>query len=149
MSHTPHALIASYIVLIKDECVLLQRRFQTGWMDGFYSLPAGHVEDGETFTDALIREVAEEIGITLSRDTVKVSHIMHRKAENTIEYIDVFYTTVSWEGEPRICEPEKCDDLSWHPLRSLPENTIPYVREALENIQAKEFYSEVGWQSNN
>ena len=35
---------ASYAVLIKDNKVLLVRRFNTGYEDGKYSLPAGHVE---------------------------------------------------------------------------------------------------------
>jgi len=56
---------ASYLVLIEDNKILLQRRFNTGYEDGKYSLVAGHVDEGETFTEAIIREVKEEAGITL------------------------------------------------------------------------------------
>ena len=47
--------------------VLLSRRYQTGWHDGEYSVPAGHVEAGETVTQAALREAREEVGLELSR----------------------------------------------------------------------------------
>lgn len=145
MSHTPHTLTASYLVLIQEGAVLLQRRFQTGWMDGMYSLPAGHTEVGENFTQTLIREIKEEIGIEVSKNEAVLAHIMHRLAENKEEYVDVFYTCRKYQGTPTICEPDKCDDLSWFPLGSLPENILPYIKNALEDIQAGIVYSEYGW----
>ncbi len=44
------------------------------------------------------------------------------------------------------CEPQKCDDLSWTDIDSLPQNTIPYVKRAIEEYQAGVYYSEFGWQ---
>jgi len=42
-------------------------------------------------------------------------------------------------------EEHKCDDLSWFDLADLPENIILEVKLALEHINDKEFYSELGW----
>jgi hypothetical protein len=42
-------------------------------------------------------------------------------------------------------EPHKCDDLRWFELNKLPENIIPYVKQAIDNIRNKKFYSEYGW----
>ena len=145
MAHAPHLLAASHLVLIKDNQVLLQRRFQTGWMDGFYSVPAGHVEDSESGIQALVREVNEEIGIVLDPQQLTPAHVMHRYADATHQYIDLFYTCRTWKNDPRICEPEKCDDLSWFPIDTLPENTVPYIKEALSHIKMRNFYSELGW----
>ena len=51
-----HKIIpASYLVLIKNNKILLQIRFNTGYEDGKYSRVAGHVDKGETFTEAIIR----------------------------------------------------------------------------------------------
>ncbi len=36
--------------------------------------------------------------------------------------------------------------LVWVALDALPDNTIPYVRQAIQNYQAGEYYSEFGWQ---
>ena len=59
------AVPASYLVPIKDGKILLLRRLNTGYEDGKYSLPAGHVETGENFTQCVVREMKEEIGISI------------------------------------------------------------------------------------
>lgn len=140
-----HKLIpASYLILMRDNEVLLLRRFNTGYEDGKYSMPAGHVDSGETFTEAVIREISEEVGITLKADDLHVAHMMHRKSVDS-ERIDIFFVTEKWEGGVRNMEPRKCDDLSWFSLDNLPENTIPYIRQALEYVRDGKFYSEFGF----
>jgi 8-oxo-dGTP diphosphatase len=42
-------------------------------------------------------------------------------------------------------EPHKCDHLDWFPLDAWPEETIPYIREALEHVLAGRPYSDFGW----
>lgn len=136
---------ASYIVLMRDNKVMLQRRCNTGFEDGNYGLISGHVDKGETFTKALIREVSEEAGITLRPDDLHVVHVMHRKSCNS-ERVDVFFVARSWQGEPKNMEPHKCDDMSWFDMENLPDNTIAYIKFALDQIKNKIFYSEHGWQ---
>jgi ADP-ribose pyrophosphatase YjhB (NUDIX family) len=140
---------ASYLLLLKDNKILLQKRFNTGYMDGFYSVPADHVDKGETFTQCIIREAKEEIGIDLSLPDLKVAHLMHRFSGGEwgeLGYrIDVFIVAEKWQGNIEIKEPDKCDDLQWFELSNLPENIIPYIKVALENVKNKIFYSEFGW----
>lgn len=143
--HLPTTVVASYLVLVQGDQVLLARRANTGYFDGHYSVPAGHVEMGETFTQALVREVAEEVGIRLNPLDARVVHTMHRKAEDGSERLDTFFVVKEWTGEIENREPEKCDDLSWFPLAELPDNTIPYIKIALAHIQAGVSYSEFGW----
>ncbi|MDP2741611.1 MAG: NUDIX domain-containing protein [bacterium] len=138
---------ASYLVLIKDNKILLQKRFNTGYEDGKYSMVAGHVDRGENFTDTIIREAKEEAGIELAVSDLKVIHVMHRDSgtmENN-ERVDVFFTTEKWKGKIENKEPHKCDDLSWFDLDNLPENIIHYVKQAIDCIKNKIFYSEHGW----
>jgi 8-oxo-dGTP diphosphatase len=137
---------ASYLILIKDNKVLLQRRLNTGYKDGEYVLPSGHVEKEESFTKALIREMIEEIGIILKPEDLKVAHIMHRKSEFKEERIDTFFIAEQWENEIQNMEPEKCDDLSWFPMDNLPDNIIDYIKFVFEKIENKIFYSEYGWE---
>jgi ADP-ribose pyrophosphatase YjhB (NUDIX family) len=142
---------ASYFTCIKDNKILLLRRLNTSYEDGNYSLVAGHVEAGETFTDCVIREAREEVGIILVAKDLHVFHIMHRnsiladKTRNE-ERVDVFFIADKWKGDIRNNEPDKCNDLSWFDINNLPSNTIPYIRQVINlGLLKKIFYSEYGW----
>ncbi len=137
-------ICAVHLFLIREGKILLLRRANTGYEDGNYSVPAGHLDGNEPVTHALAREAMEEALITIQPQELSVIHTMHR-IKNDGERVDFFLTTKHWEGEPRIGEPHKCDDLSWWPLETLPPNMVPYVRQALECYQRQETYSEHGW----
>ncbi len=135
--------VAVHLFFWRDHSVLLSRRFNTGWEDGRYSVPAGHVETGETVTQAAIREAREEIGLELAPEQLTMVHVMHRRSEE--ERVDFFLVVGGWQGEIVNAEPDKCDDLRWFAPPALPANLIPYVKSALEKFQAGIFYSEFGW----
>lgn len=135
------------MILKKDDKILLAQRANTGYQDGNYGLPSGHVEANESFTAAMVRVAAEEIGITVSPKDLSVAHVMHRKSvEDGSERVDVFFVTENWQGEPRNLEPEKCSALDWFSVEALPENIVPVVKAALEHIQKQKTYSEFGWE---
>lgn len=137
---------AVHLFLIKNNQILLARRFQTGYEDGKYSVPAGHVEAGETAHIALLREAREEVGIVCDETHTQCIQVMCRKnPTEAAERIDFFFVCTSWNGEICNQEPGKCDEVAWFPLRTLPENTIPYVQFAISNYQKSIFYSEFGW----
>jgi len=133
-----------YLVLRRRNHILLARRCNTGFHDGEYSLPAGHLDGKETLVQAVIREAKEEIGIHLHRGGLQLAHVMHRK-ERKEERVNFFFVGTRWRGRPRIMEPLKCDDLRWFSLRDLPANTIPYVRQAIACLMQRDAYSEYGW----
>jgi len=138
---------ASYLVLMKENKVLLLRRFNTGYEDGNYSMVAWHLDPNETFTDCIIREAEEEAWIKLDVNHLKVAHIMHRNAEKNEnnERVDTFFVAEEWYWEVVNKESHKCDDLSWFDIDNLPENIIPHIKFALKNIRNWVFYSEFGW----
>jgi len=138
---------ASYLALIDENKVLLLKRQNTGYEDGNYSLVAGHVDEGETFTQCIIREAKEEAGIELIPEFIEVAHIMHRNSQTTEdnERVDVFFIVKKWSGEIINKESQKCDELSWFDLDDMPDNVIPCVKQALDNIKNNIFYSEHGW----
>lgn len=137
-------LIASvYVLFVRDGNILLLRRANTGYEDGKYSLVAGHVDGNETLTNAMVREAKEESGVELNPEGLRLKVVMHRLSND--ERLDFFFEPSRWGGEPKNMEPQKCDDLSWFPLNKLPENTIPYIREALRCYREGIVYSEFGW----
>jgi 8-oxo-dGTP diphosphatase len=137
---------AVYFLLIKDEKILLLRRFNTGWNDGNYSLAAGHIDGNEPAEVAMIREAREELGITVELEDLEFAHVSHRYASDC-EYVDFYFTASRWQGEPYNAEPNKCDDVAWYPLDALPENVIPNVKEVLEQYANKRPYSIFGWET--
>ncbi len=133
--------VAVFLVLMQDGKVLLSRRFNTGYEDGKYSMIAGHVDGGETIAQCVVREAKEEADITTAEEDLKVVHTQHRTYFGA-EYIDFYLTAEKWSGEPRIMEPDKCDDLSWYSLDALPQNTLPYISFVLEQIRKGVTFSE-------
>ena len=58
------ARVAVYIALVNDGRIFLLRRANTGYRDGEWAMPAGHVESGETPEQAALRELREETGVS-------------------------------------------------------------------------------------
>lgn len=135
---------AVHLFLFRGGHVLLLRRFNTGYEDGNYSVPAGHLDGGETVTQAGIREAREECGIDIAIQDLSVVGVMHRRSRGD-ERVDFFLTTTHWTGTIVNREPDKCDDLSWYALENLPGNTIPYIREALTQHSNGLWFREFGW----
>ncbi|MFB6268065.1 MAG: NUDIX domain-containing protein [Halodesulfurarchaeum sp.] len=91
----------------------------------------------------MIREAQEEVGIGLERSMLEPVHVIHRDAGSRI-YLDVFFRATDWRGTVENREPEKCGDLSWFDRNALPENTVPYVEQAIEQASGPAL-SEFGW----
>ena len=111
--------------------------------NNFLVLPGGHIEENESLTSGAAREFFEEVGIRFNPKDLVLVHVMHRKEEDI--RMDFFFTGNVDRQKPFNKEPEKCDDLGWFPLNSLPNNTIPYIAEAIRSYQKHVFFSEFGW----
>lgn len=132
---------AVYAFFFKSNKVLLMRRKNTGWKDGMYGVPAGHLEENENVTEALIREIKEESGLTVQKKNIELVHTSFRKSN--FDYIDLFFVINKWQGTPVINEKDKSDDLGWFALNNLPKNTLKQVSEGLKNYKKKLLFSEI------
>lgn len=135
--------VTVHLFFIRKNQILLARRFNTGYADGQYSVPAGHLDGNETVIQAGIREAQEEVGIILAANDMTFSSVMHRVEGD--ERVDFFVQVQQWQGEIINAEPDKCDDLRWVNFGDLPDNTIPYVRRAIENHLNGKTFDEFGW----
>ena len=144
MSAQRHTLIpAVFVVFKKEDHILLMRRFNTGYADGFLTPPAGHVEAGEKFSQTAVRESLEEVGLTLQPQDLVPFHIIQRRVGNQPERIDVYFLATKWVGDPAINEPDKCSELLWAPISNLPQDTIFACRHAIEHGVQGVVYSEL------
>ena len=109
-------LIASvYVLFVRDGKILMLRRANTGYMDGHYSLVAGHADGNEALTAATAREAKEEAGVVIAPANLRLKLTMHRRADD--ERLDFFFEPAAWTGEPQNMEPDKCDDSPLVPAR--------------------------------
>ena len=140
-----HSAVPSvYLFLVREGKIFLLLRQNTGYMDGHYCVPAGHVEPGELPTEAIVREAMEEAGVTVRAEALLLVHTLYRgKHDATGDRVDLFFTAKSWKGEPKNSEPEKCVDAGWFPLNQLPDNWIPYQREVFEKSEQGILLSEI------
>ena len=58
---------AAYALCFQDNKIALVLRENTNWMNGYWSLPAGKLEEGETFRQAAAREAMEEAGLEVQK----------------------------------------------------------------------------------
>ncbi|WP_084349205.1 dihydrofolate reductase [Janibacter limosus] len=134
-------LAASYAVMTREGVdgreVLLQLRQGTGFMDGWWACgAAGHVEDAGSPTEALHREVEEELGVRVEvcapLTTVQRSTLAGPREQRA----DFFFHVTQWSGEPTLLEPDKAAELRWWPLAELPERVVPHERLVLEGLHS-------------
>ena len=139
------AVPAVYLLLEQGGKILIARRCNTGYQDGNYQVPAGHIEDGELPKAAMVREAKEEIGIDIKEKDLELVHTSYRpKHDETGSRVDFFFRAIKWSGEVVNAEPEKCDDLRWVSPDELPKNTTLNVRVAIQETQKGVGYSEIG-----
>jgi len=140
-----HTLIpAVHMFLVKQDSILLLKRLNTGYHDGDYSVPAGHIEPNESVITAAIREASEELGILVRPAELTIVQVMHRKS--SWERVDFFLRVNHWQGNIQNNEPNKCETLQWFPFQELPENTIPYIRRAIQNYLHHIPFDVFGWE---
>ncbi|HXQ37302.1 MAG TPA: NUDIX domain-containing protein [Anaerolineales bacterium] len=135
--------VTVHLFFFRDNKVLLLRRFNTGFRDGEYSVPAGHLDGNESVMAAAAREAEEEIGVQIEANGTVFSSVMHRLEGD--ERVDFFVHVRKWQGEPFNAEPDKCDDLCWADIEQLPTNMVPYLRQALGNHLSSIQFDEFGF----
>lgn len=138
MSERHRAAVAAYLILRRGDEILLTRRQNTGWHDGWYGMPAGKVEVDELPVAGLMREAREEIGVDLDPEDISFAHAMYREHDGHDAWADYIFLVQDDAAKytPTNAEPEKCDDLRWFPVDQLPINMIPNNRQAVEQYIA-------------
>lgn len=128
--------------------ILLQKRQNTGYQDGAYDLAAtGHVEAGESLPQALCRELAEELGITVLPSDLSFATMIHKHDRDTDKvYFNGYFKVLKYTGTPQVMEPHKNAGLSWWPVSQLPAELIDDRKLALEKYAKQIPYSELGWE---
>ena len=126
-----HFHVAAGILRDADGRVLISERLCDGPFDGLWEFPGGKIGDAETAADALNRELAEELGITVTAAQPFME--LHHKYPDRI--VDLEFCLVSdWRGEPRGLEGQ---GIRWLALSELdPEVLLPADAPVLERLKS-------------
>lgn len=123
--------------------VLVEDRVNPNWQG--IAFPGGHVEYGEPFADAVIREVYEETGLTIS--DVKLCGIQDWMQDDGSRYVVYLYKTDKFEGQLKSSDEGK---VFWVPLSDFGNMKLAESMETIlklfdeENLSEHFFYKENG-----
>ena len=134
--------VVVHVCLERDGRLALLKRANTGFMDGYYALPGGHQEQGESVSAAARRELTEELGV-VAREIAPLCVLPYRSGRH--QGINFLFRCTEWEGEPVINEPELFAELVWVSADALPEPTADWIPPALELASAGGWYLEMDW----
>ena len=94
----------------KNKVVVIDRK-KEDWPG--ITFPGGHVELGESFTDAVIREIKEETGLNIYSPLLCGIKDWY---ENQCRYVVFFYKTTCFDGE--LCSSEE-GEVWWEEIKNL------------------------------
>ncbi len=130
--------VVVHVLLWRADDIFLLRRSATGFMDGYFSLPGGHQQFGESVSAAARRECREETG----------ADPLDLKPRFVLPYISGVHQGLNFvfqahrlNGEPGIGEQELFDACCWAPTDALPAPVAPWLVQALK-IGQGEWYRE-------
>lgn len=127
MTHSTRKVAAVFIFKQGDK-YLFQKRINTGSCDGYYMLPGGHIEENETVREGGVRELYEELGVTVSPDDLMLKLVITSKS-----HVYFFFEVQKYTGTIINKEPDKHGDLSFLPLNA--PDLYPSVPNELRAIE--------------
>ncbi|CAM5612344.1 NUDIX domain-containing protein [Streptomyces californicus] len=121
-----------------NRVVLLQRSDQAKFAKGMWDIPVGKSEPGEPITATAVRELYEEIGLTVGLEAFKAAHIIHGawgvKASNG--FCTVVFVAHEWSGEPENSEPREHAQVRWVDTKAIPKEFVETTASALHRYLA-------------
>lgn len=126
--------VSAVIFNNKNEILMMKRKGSHG--DGTWAFPGGAMELGEGIVEAMRREVAEEIGVTVTDEVfLAVYNLLDYMPKH---YVGISFVVTDWSGEPKILEPAKCSEIGWFSMRNLPSPRFApidkYLLQAYESL---------------
>lgn len=124
------------LVLNDSGQILLGKRSMNSRNErGKWEAPGGQVHFGETREAAIRREMKEELGVD-----IEIIRVLHTTDEILIEdkqhWVPTTYLVRVKKGqEPKIMEPDKCDEIGWFDIDQAPENLSQITTDDLRDYK--------------
>ena len=125
-----HFHVAAGILRDTAGRVLISERLCDGPFNGLWEFPGGKIGAGESAADALQRELAEEIGVTVTA-AQPFMELHHKYPDRTVDL--EFFLVTGWRGEPAGLEGQ---GIRWVVLEKLePEDLLPADAPVVEALR--------------
>jgi len=115
----------------RDGLILITQRKEGSHLAGLWEFPGGKREPAETWQDCLVRELHEELAITVTVGELRYETV-HHYPEKSVRLR--FYAAVLMSGEPR---PVDCAAVAWVGPKDLPTYAFPEADRELVALLAR------------
>jgi 8-oxo-dGTP diphosphatase len=123
--------VVAAVIERPDRCLLIGQRRRGDTSPLKWEFPGGKVRSGETFEQALARELREELGVTLVK-SVEIASVRHQYA-NTADELEIHFFAAQY-AEPDI-SPHVFEQIAWVLPRELSSfDFLPANRELIANL---------------
>ncbi len=151
MSRTTPTILTNLCMVedLENGKVVLQYRSPEKNHWSGYAFPGGHIEEGESLVESVIREIEEETGLTIFHP--RLAAVKNWQLEDGTRYIVFCYKATEYTGQLRSTEE---GEVSWVDKDQLVNLDLAYdmlpLLEVMEDPTLSEYYyrkrSEDGWE---
>ena len=113
--------IAAAVLVDGDRVLMCHRHPSRQWYPDIWDLPGGHIEPGEIPAHALVRELCEELGVTVDPADLEFSATLRPEPGLTVHV----WVVRSWSGELSNRAPAEHDSLGWFSLSEVADLDLP------------------------
>ena len=135
MARTEIVTITNMCMVYNGTKVLVQEKIDDDYCG--VTFPGGHVEKGESFTDAVIREVWEETGLRISSPVL--CGIKDWSNDDGSRYMVLFYKTDKFEG---IVTSSAEGEVYWMELEEMRQSNLADGMDKMLEVFLNEYISE-------
>jgi mutator protein MutT len=123
------------VVIVKNKLgqILLGKR-KGSYKAGYFGMPGGRVDSHEQLEACAKRELEEETGLVAK----KLTYVgVVKEWQESYHFIHFIYVCETWDGEPKVMEPDKCEDWEWFAQDELPEKVLLGHLKGIELMESE------------
>ena len=127
------------IIQAPDQKILIGKR--KGSHAPYYSIPGGHLENGETFEEAAMKEVLEETGLHIyNPKLICLTNNLRTYQETNKHYVSAILYTNEYSGKVEVKKKDKCEGWEWYAVQDIPQPHFDASEFAIECFVNDAFY---------
>ncbi len=128
------------VMLLRENKILLGKRNDNPEKasselkgEGTWTMPGGKIHFGEKWQDAARREVKEETGIILNKESLSIVRVNNDIIPNK-HFVTICIKCEDFQGEAQVLEPEEITEWKWFEFSSLPSNIYIPSKKAIDEF---------------